>query len=197
MITGGGSGGSSTPAFAFGTAAARPAAAAGNKNTGYYATDTGEISFSDGTAWHVIKMTSNTSIAVVPGAGQTAYYGSNTSGDAEIDVPNGSNVAFKIGGGFTQYAAIDNSVGVRSAIGFAASEGTNAKQGTATLVAGTVVVANTSVTATSRIFLTIQSPGGTVGAPYVSARTAGTSFTITSTSSTDTSVVAYEIFEVG
>lgn len=75
--------------------------------------------------------------------------------------------------------------------------GTNAKQGTATLVAGTVTVANTTVTASSRIFVDINTPGGTVGAVYVSARTAGTSFTITSTSSADTSVVAYEIFEPG
>lgn len=76
-------------------------------------------------------------------------------------------------------------------------EGTNAKQGVATLVAGTVTVANTSVTASSRIFLTVQSLG-TVTAPKtvaVTARTAGTSFTITSADATDTSVVAYEIFE--
>lgn len=81
--------------------------------------------------------------------------------------------------------------------GLKVAEGSNAKQGTATLSAGSVTVSNTAVTANSRIFLTIQSPGGTVGAPYVSARTAGTSFTIKSTSSADTSVVAYEIFEQG
>lgn len=79
--------------------------------------------------------------------------------------------------------------------GFQVAEGSNCKQGTAVLAAGTVVVANTSVTANSRIFLTTQAPGGTVGAPYVSARTAGTSFTITSTSNTDTSTVAYLIME--
>lgn len=78
-------------------------------------------------------------------------------------------------------------------------EGTNAKQGTATLAAGTVTVANTSVTANSRIFLTCQSLG-TVTAPSalaVTARTAGTSFTITASQSTDTSVIAYEIIEPG
>ena len=81
--------------------------------------------------------------------------------------------------------------------GLAVAEGTNGMQGVATLVAGTITVANTSVTATSRIFLTTQVPGGTVGTPYVSALVAGTSFTITSTSATDTSTVAYEIFQVG
>jgi hypothetical protein len=79
--------------------------------------------------------------------------------------------------------------------GLAVKEGTNAKQGTATLAAGTVTVANTSVTANSRIFLTAQTSGAAPGALRVSARTAGTSFTITSTSATDTSVVAYQIFE--
>lgn len=81
--------------------------------------------------------------------------------------------------------------------GLQVKEGSNAKQGTVTLVAGAAVVANTSVTASSRIFLTAQSLG-TVTAPKalaVTARTAGTSFTITSADATDTSVVAYEIFE--
>jgi len=79
--------------------------------------------------------------------------------------------------------------------GLRVKEGSNAKQGTAVLVAGTVVVANTSVTATSRIFLTAQSVSGTAGALAVTARTAGTSFTITSTNAADTSTVAYQIFE--
>ena len=79
--------------------------------------------------------------------------------------------------------------------GLRVKEGSNAKQGVATLVAGSVVVSNTSVTANSRIFLTSQSDGGAPGFLRVSARTAGTSFTITSSSGTDTSVVAYEIFE--
>jgi len=39
--------------------------------------------------------------------------------------------------------------------------------------------------------------GGTPGWLRVSARTPGTSFTITSSSGTDTSTVAYQIFEPG
>lgn len=81
--------------------------------------------------------------------------------------------------------------------GLRVKEGSNAKQGTATLVLGVAVVSNTNVTANSRIFLTVQSLG-TVTAPKaiaVTARTASTSFTITSADLTDTSVVAYEIFE--
>lgn len=79
--------------------------------------------------------------------------------------------------------------------GLRVKEGSNAKQGTATLVAGSSVVANTSVTATSRILLTSNADGGTPGFLRVSARSAGVSFTITSSSGTDTSTVAYQIFE--
>ena len=81
--------------------------------------------------------------------------------------------------------------------GLAVAEGSNARMGTVTLVAGTATVANTSVTATSRIQLTAQSLG-TVTAPKalaVTARTAGTSFTVTSADATDTSVVAWFMVE--
>lgn len=81
--------------------------------------------------------------------------------------------------------------------GLRVAEGTNAKQGLAVLAAGTVVVATTAVTANSRILLTINVVGGTAGFLVVSARTAGTSFTILSSSGTDTSSVAWEIFEPG
>lgn len=79
--------------------------------------------------------------------------------------------------------------------GIKMAEGTNARMGVATLVAGTVTVATTQVSANSRIFLTIQTPGGTPGAVYVSTRTASTSFAITSTSGADTSVVAWIIVD--
>ncbi len=79
--------------------------------------------------------------------------------------------------------------------GLRVKEGSNAKQGTATLSGGSATVSNTSVTANSRIFLTSQSDGGTPGWLRVSARLAGASFTITSSSGSDTSTVAYEIFE--
>jgi hypothetical protein len=81
--------------------------------------------------------------------------------------------------------------------GLKVKEGANAKMGTATLVAGTIVVSTTAVTANSRIFLTTQSLG-TVVAPVaigITARTAATSFTITSADVTDTSVIAWMIIE--
>jgi hypothetical protein len=79
--------------------------------------------------------------------------------------------------------------------GLRVKEGTNARQGTVTLVAGAATVANTSITATSRVQLTSQADGGTPGWLRVSTRTVGTSFVITSSSSSDTSTVAYFITE--
>lgn len=76
-------------------------------------------------------------------------------------------------------------------------EGSNATSGVATLSAGTVTVNTTKVTANSRIQLTAQSLG-TITVPAslaVSARSAGTSFTILSSDVTDTSVVAWVIIE--
>lgn len=102
------------------------------------------------------------------------------------------------GGTLTGPLSVAGAVDVTAAgSGLKVAEGANAKQGVATLVAGTVTVANTSVTANSRIFLTINTPGGAPGFLQVSARVAGTSFTILSSSGTDTSVVAWEIFEPG
>jgi hypothetical protein len=76
-------------------------------------------------------------------------------------------------------------------------EGSNATMGVATLSAGTVTVSTTKVTASSRIHLTAQSLGTVVlpAALGVTARSPGTSFTITSADVTDTSVVAWWIAE--
>lgn len=84
--------------------------------------------------------------------------------------------------------------------GLAVAEGANAKQGTFVLSGGaTTVVANTSVTASSRIFLTCQALGTVAIASTlaVSAVSVGVSFTVTPSVATDTSTIAYEIFEPG
>lgn len=76
-------------------------------------------------------------------------------------------------------------------------ESVDPAMGVATLSGGSSTVSTKIVTASSRIFLTAQNTGGTPGALRVSARTAGTSFTITSTSGSDTSQVAWLIIEPG
>lgn len=79
--------------------------------------------------------------------------------------------------------------------GLYVKEGTNACMGAATLVGGTVTVNTNKVTANSRILLTGQNASGTAGAVGVSARTAGTSFTILSTSGSDTRSIGWMIVE--
>lgn len=80
--------------------------------------------------------------------------------------------------------------------GIQVKEAANQTMGVTTLSGGTQTISTTKVTANSRIFLTTQ--GGTltnVGSPYISARTAGTSFVITSSNVLDTSDVAWLIVE--
>jgi hypothetical protein len=78
--------------------------------------------------------------------------------------------------------------------GIKIKEGSNARMGNATLVAGTVTVSNTSVTANTRIFLQHATTGGTPG-HLTYTKSAATSFTITSTSGTDTSTVDWLLVE--
>ncbi|MFQ6851282.1 glycosyl hydrolase family 28-related protein [Streptomyces sp. 35M1] len=78
--------------------------------------------------------------------------------------------------------------------GIAIAEGANARMGVATLAAGTRVVANTSVTANTRVATFRQAAGGTLG-HLSTTKVAGTSFTINSSSATDTSVVAWVLYE--
>lgn len=79
--------------------------------------------------------------------------------------------------------------------GLRVAEGANAKMGVTTLVAGSSVVATTAVTANSRILVTSQVDGGTPGFLRVSTRSAGTNFTIASSSGADTSTVAWMLVE--
>ena len=164
-----------------GTAATRPAAAATNANMAYYATDTGEVTFSNGAAWNSLT--------------QTTAVGGFTSPVFKVGT---GGLLWQVAGGGTNIAALNGGVQIHSAgSGLQVAEGANAKQGIATLAAGTVVVNTTAVTANSRIFLTPQETGALTGILRVSARTAGTSFTILSSVNTDTAVVAWEIFEPG
>ncbi len=78
---------------------------------------------------------------------------------------------------------------------FITESGPAAAMGLVTLVAGTVTVATTSALLGSRIFLTSQSDGGTPGFLRVSSRVNATSFTITSSSATDTSMVGWILFD--
>lgn len=121
-----------------------------------------------------------TSVGSASGAGLWTI---GASGGTQTHVVNGT------------LSATQNLITSVAGFGLQVKEGSNARMGTAVLVAGTVTVSNTSVTASTRIFLTTQTPGGVPGAVYISARTAATSFDITSTSVADTSTVAFLMVE--
>ena len=127
------------------------------------------------------------------------YGGNHSTNPNEVRILNGISAPLVLGTNGGNFTATLSAIGNFSidtvGAGLRVKEGSNAKQGTATLVAGVAVVSNTSVTANSRIFLTSQVDGGTPGFLRVNTRTAGVSFTITSSSVTDTSTVAYQIFE--
>lgn len=97
------------------------------------------------------------------------------------DIINTEGLSFVVGGNNAKFSMSDN--------------GTNPSFGRATLTAGAVTVNTTNVTANSNIFVISQIDGGTPGFLRISARTAATSFTITSSSGTDTSTVAWWIVE--
>lgn len=78
--------------------------------------------------------------------------------------------------------------------GLRVAVGTNGKMQTGTLVAGTVTINNTSITANSHVIPYHMTAAGTPGWLRAS-KVAGTSVTITSSSSTDTSLVGYFVIE--
>lgn len=90
---------------------------------------------------------------------------------------------------------VDAATSVEAAALKVVNTGTDATMGRAVLVAGTKVVTTSAVTASSNIFLTTNVPGGTPGWLQVSARSAGTSFTILSSAGADTSTVSWLIVE--
>ncbi len=90
-----------------------------------------------------------------------------------------------------------NIVAATAGKGIQVKEGSNAKMGTAVLNGITeVTISTTAISATSRVFLCVESPAGTVGGlAYVSSRIAGTSFGIKSLTIGDTSTVAWLIID--
>lgn len=111
------------------------------------------------------------------------------SGTAAADISLGRGAANRLDLLTSNFAI--NTVGY----GLEIAEGSNAKMGTATLASGSATVSTTAVTSNSRIYLTAQNSSGTPGFLHVGTITAGTSFTIVSSSNTDTSTVAWMIVD--
>lgn len=144
------------------------------------------------------------------GTFNVAYTNTSTSnegfsmGSASVTV-GGTDILFQVGNGTSDAARSDalrlNYDGVLWLYGGLKlkTNGGAPRLGTATLVAGTVTVSTTAISANSKVFLSVDTPGGTQGflsAPNASY-TAGTSFVINSSSGTDTSTVNWMIVDGG
>lgn len=147
-------------------------------------------------------------------SGDTASYlfQDNFSGRAEFGLVGDDDFSLKVsddGSAFDEVFKTDNTTGdIRfkqqayfdgdavidvAGSGLQIKEGSNARMGSATLASGTATVNNTSITANTRIFLTAE--GSVAAALRVSARSVGTSFTITSSNGSDTNVVHWLLVE--
>lgn len=178
--------------------AAAPSLAFGTTGRGFYNdTISGGMGFAvDGAE---VGGTTPTGISVLPTKVFSVASGAVDAGmsyDAGVDGAKvvgagGVTLGLSAAGVYTEKAKV-TSAGLTVGVGTAVK---TLLHGTATLVGGTVVVSNAAVTANSRIMLTSQVDGGTPGFLRISARSAGVSFTILSSSGTDTSTVAWEIIE--
>jgi len=77
----------------------------------------------------------------------------------------------------------------------AGSQADTGRSGVATLALGTVTVSSSVVTANSLVLITPQTGGAPLAVPWVSGKTPGTSFTISSLNATDTAKVAWFMVE--
>lgn len=82
-----------------------------------------------------------------------------------------------------------NFVASSAGTGLQIKGGSNSRVGTGTLSSGAATISNTSVTSNTRVFLTDTAGGilANIGSLYVSATSAGTSFSVASTNITDNS----------
>lgn len=123
----------------------------------------------------------------------TTMYGINIAPSSTGNATNNVAISTNANAGRIEFGG--NVILTQAGSGLQIKTGSNATMGTATLSAGTVTVNTNKVTANSVIMLTSQSDGGTPGFVRVSGRSASTSFTITSSSGTDTSVIGWVILE--
>ena len=155
-----------------------------NRSTRLVST-TGEMRITPGATSAIAG--ANVSVGSTAAAGGTVSFlnGPSQANTWTIDA-SGNLIANSATGGYLELGRLGQGLRLRS--------GSNAQAGTAVLVAGTVTVSSTNLGSTTQILLTSQVDGGTPGFLRVTAKVPGVSFTITSSSGTDTSTVAYLLF---
>lgn len=137
-----------------------------SNNTQFGATSNNDLEF----------LTNNNIVGSISSAGNWFLGSSPVDAGYRLDV----NGIARVQGAFSVTGSINITAGANKAVN------------TATLSGGTVTVSNTTVTASSIIYVTGQNCSS-CGSYYISAKSAGTSFTITSTNASDASTVAFLI----
>ncbi len=154
--------------------------------------------------------------------GGRGYTGSGFSATSKVSIffianetwtatANGTAIAFQVArNGTTTTSTIARVLNTSTSVsgvaisnvgsGLLIREGTNARMGRATLTPvllspSVVTVSNNTVTASTEIFLCSNVPSGGPGVLSVTARTAGVSFTISSSAIGDTSIVSWLLIE--
>jgi hypothetical protein len=130
----------------------------------------------------------------MPGTSTYKFYSGGTS-RLVINASGRVNMGTSQGDDTVNTLQVDGSIALKTAgSGLKVKEGSNARMGNSTLVGGQVIVANTSIAANTRIFTSRSVLGGAAG--HLSCtRVNGTSFTINSSSGTDTSTIDWFLMD--
>lgn len=145
--------------------------------------------YAGGGNWSLFSSGSGSIISVVGTANQITV--TTASGIATLSLP----AAITAPGSLTTVSTLASgtTLTVGTKLLLTASSGAASITGTTpAMTTGAVTVASTAVTANSIILYSVVTPGGTVGT-YTLTKSAGSSFTITSTSGTETSTFNYLI----
>lgn len=164
-------------------------------NTGYLARSGPTAAFTDTLDTAVNLLAGVAAIANILGSSQEFTYVNNSAWVATISPPTNVSVVGQTvvpANSWVKYVIQQTTAGVfvLTAVGagyFPAVGVTPAANGVTP-----VTVANAAVTANSKILLTVNTPAGTVHAPFVATKTPGTGFTFESLAG-DTSTYDYEI----
>lgn len=160
-------------------------------------TDEADFTYNPTTNTLTTGLTSGSAIVVNGGNAELSMYSSGVLGMYIHNTTESGNGIIEANGSIETIA--DGGFKFNSGVSSTSNriyiqEGSDANMGVATLVGGTVTVNNLKITANTRIFYSVQTAGGTQG--FLSTtRVANTSFTINSTSGTDTSTIAWVLIE--
>jgi len=134
-------------------------------------------------------------ISFLRNATQVGFLGADASNNLTVVLGDGATVGVTVDRSTGAVSLLADLVFLTVAKGLQFKSGANGRVGSLTLSSGTLTVNNSSVTAKTKIMLNRTSTAGTPGFTSVTY-VVGTSFTVTSSSGTDSSTFDYLLYEV-